>query len=113
MQSKDTHAILLSRKEMTFFFPHSLTAFDPRTWYKAVMYVFISYSISQGGLIMIGSYNKWNTDFITASYFAIGVNAVFSFVSAFAAFGAMGTLAYDLQVIRTDTCTDTQTQTLR
>jgi len=78
--------------------PDISKAFDPRTWYTAVMYVFISYSISQGGLIMIGSYNKWNTDFITASYFAIGVNALFSFISAFAAFGAMGTLAYDLQV---------------
>jgi len=78
--------------------PDIAKAFDPRTWYTAVMYVFISYSISQGGLIMIGSYNKWNTDFITASYFAIGVNALFSFLSAFAAFGAMGTLAHDLQV---------------
>ena len=69
--------------------------YHPKTWYAAGVHVFSSLGLSLGTLILLGSYNPWNYDFVTDAFVSLGWDFFCNIVAAMTVFGAIGFLSHD------------------
>ena len=69
--------------------------YHPKTWYAAGVHVFSSLGLSLGTLILLGSYNPWNYDFVTDAFVSLGWDFFCNIVAAMTVFGVIGFLSHD------------------
>ena len=69
--------------------------FEPQTWIDAFTQIFFSLSLGFGIMVAYASYLPEKTDVPTSAFLAATGNCLFSIVSAFAVFAAIGMLAAD------------------
>ncbi|XP_076823831.1 sodium- and chloride-dependent betaine transporter-like [Clavelina lepadiformis] len=67
---------------------------NPEVWIGATSQVFYSYALCGAGLITLGSYNKYNQNFIRDSILIAFFNGFASFLCGFAVFSTLGSMAY-------------------
>ncbi|XP_036440993.1 sodium- and chloride-dependent GABA transporter 2-like [Colossoma macropomum] len=71
--------------------PQRLT--DPQVWMEAGTQVFFSYSVAEGSLTVLGSYNKYNNNCYRDSIWLCVLNSCTSVVAGFAVFSVLGFMA--------------------
>ncbi|XP_037776079.1 sodium-dependent proline transporter-like isoform X2 [Penaeus monodon] len=88
-----------STKGLTFLFvPKWEKILDVHVWRKAAEQMFFSLSVSWGGLIMFGSYNKFRNKVHIDAFIVSSLDFVTSLIAATAIFSVLGAMAHDLGV---------------
>ncbi|XP_047473125.1 sodium-dependent proline transporter-like isoform X2 [Penaeus chinensis] len=86
-------------KGLTFLFvPKWEKILDVHVWRKAAEQMFFSLSVSWGGLIMFGSYNKFRNKVHIDAFIVSSLDFVTSLIAATAIFSVLGAMAHDLGV---------------
>ena len=67
----------------------------PDVWSTAVSQIFFSIGVTFGIMTAFGSYNEKNEPAVLHSFVIAGSNSIFSFISGFAVFAALGYLSYE------------------
>ena len=67
-------------------------------WNDAGTQVFYSYAVALGGMIALGSYNKFNNNFTTQCAFLCVCNSLTSLFAGFGIFSVLGFMSYQLEM---------------
>lgn len=67
-------------------------------WNDAGTQVFYSYAVALGGMIALGSYNKFNNNFIKQCTFLCVCNSMTSLFAGFGIFSVLGFMSYQLEL---------------
>lgn len=81
--------------------PISTTAvilFGPQVWNDAGTQVFYSYAVALGGMIALGSYNKFNNNFFKQCGILCVCNSATSLFAGFGIFSILGYMSYQLEL---------------
>ncbi|KAK7071321.1 Sodium- and chloride-dependent creatine transporter 1 [Halocaridina rubra] len=71
---------------------------DYQVWNDAGTQVFYSYAVGLGGMIALGSYNKFNNNFIKQCSFLCACNSLTSLFAGFGIFSILGYMSYQLEL---------------
>lgn len=80
------------------FIPRWEEILDVKVWRKAAEQMFYSLSVSWGGLIMFGSYNKFRNKVHIDAIFVAGLDFVTSLIASTAIFAVLGAMSTELNV---------------
>jgi len=69
-----------------------------QTWNDAGTQVFYSYAVGLGGMIALGSYNKFNNNFARQCAFLCVCNSLTSLFAGFGIFSVLGYMSYQLEL---------------
>nr|XP_006628644.1 PREDICTED: sodium- and chloride-dependent GABA transporter 2-like isoform X2 [Lepisosteus oculatus] len=78
-----------------YLYPDVTRLTDPQVWMDAATQIFFSYSICEGMLIALSSYNKYNNNCYRDSFYLCLLNSATSFVAGFAVFSVLGFMAHE------------------
>ncbi|XP_066559177.1 sodium- and chloride-dependent GABA transporter 2 isoform X2 [Amia ocellicauda] len=78
-----------------YLYPDPARLTDPQVWIDAGTQIFFSYSVCEGGLLALGSYNKYHNNFYKDSLYLCLLNSGTSFVAGFAIFSVLGFMAQE------------------
>lgn len=71
-------------------------------WNDAGTQVFYSYAVALGGMVALGSYNKFNNNFIKQCTFLCVCNSMTSLFAGFGIFSVLGFMSYQLELPMTE-----------
>ncbi|KAB7493651.1 Sodium- and chloride-dependent GABA transporter 2 [Armadillidium nasatum] len=71
---------------------------DYQVWNDAGTQIFYSYAVALGGMIALGSYNKFNNNFIKQCAFLCLCNSMTSLFAGFGIFSVLGFMSYQLEL---------------
>ncbi|XP_076069630.1 sodium- and chloride-dependent glycine transporter 2-like isoform X2 [Oratosquilla oratoria] len=80
------------------FVPRWDAILDVHVWRKAAEQMFFSLSVSWGGLIMFGSYNKFRNKVHIDAFVVSSLDLITSIIASAAIFSVLGAMAHDLGV---------------
>ena len=69
-----------------------------QVWNDAGTQIFYSYAVALGGMIALGSYNKFNNDFVTQCSYLCVCNSLTSLFAGFGIFSILGYMSYQLEL---------------
>ena len=72
--------------------------FARQVWNDAGTQVFYSYAVALGGMIALGSYNKFNNNFIKQCAILCLCNSATSIFAGFGIFSILGFMSYQLEL---------------
>ncbi|ROT67869.1 sodium- and chloride-dependent GABA transporter 2 [Penaeus vannamei] len=73
-----------------------------QVWNDAGTQVFYSYAVALGGMVALGSYNKFNNNFIKQCTFLCVCNSMTSLFAGFGIFSVLGFMSYQLELPMTE-----------
>ncbi|XP_066967258.1 sodium- and chloride-dependent GABA transporter 2-like [Macrobrachium rosenbergii] len=71
---------------------------DHKVWNDAGTQIFYSYAVALGGMIALGSYNKFDNNFIKQCSFLCVCNSMTSIFAGFGIFSILGFMSYQLEL---------------
>lgn len=80
------------------FIPHWDELFRVQIWRKAAEQMFFSLSVSWGGLIMFGSYNKFRNKVHIDAFVVSSLDFITSLIASIAIFSVLGAMSHDLGI---------------
>ncbi|KAK8726673.1 hypothetical protein OTU49_009988 [Cherax quadricarinatus] len=75
-----------------------MSVFIRQVWNDAGTQVFYSYAVALGGMIALGSYNKFNNNFVKQCAILCACNSGTSFFAGFGIFSILGFMSYQLEL---------------